>query len=231
MGMLDWAKNEVDIACKREAPDRKPGEWDYGCACYESALKAYESLINDGHSGLSWSLAKQILMRLMDGKPLTPIEDIPENWEESEGLNFGKNNYIQTYQCTRMPSLFKYIDKNGKVTYRDVDRVVCRHTDSDICYHNGLASRIVNEMFPITMPYIPADKPFIVDCYEFLIDEKNGDYDMICFTKLHKPDGEVIDVNRYFAERNGCFEEINHDEMNKRFKKRYYKVMEEDSDK
>lgn len=42
-----WAEREVEIACKHEAPDRKPGEWDYGCACYESALKAFQSLCED----------------------------------------------------------------------------------------------------------------------------------------------------------------------------------------
>lgn len=38
--MLDWAKREVEIACKKENPNRKEGEFDYGCACYESAIKA-----------------------------------------------------------------------------------------------------------------------------------------------------------------------------------------------
>ena len=66
MSMLDWAKKEVEIACKRENPDRKDGEWDYCCACYESALKAYESLCNDGHSGYSFGFTKNILIRLMD---------------------------------------------------------------------------------------------------------------------------------------------------------------------
>lgn len=28
-----WAEDEVAIACRREKPDRKDGEWDYGCAC------------------------------------------------------------------------------------------------------------------------------------------------------------------------------------------------------
>lgn len=41
--MERWAENEVAIACRREKPDRKDGEWDYGCACYESALKALRS--------------------------------------------------------------------------------------------------------------------------------------------------------------------------------------------
>lgn len=68
MNMLDWAKREVELACKRENPDRKPGEWDYGCACYESALKALKSLLEDGHSGFSISLTKQILNRLIDRK-------------------------------------------------------------------------------------------------------------------------------------------------------------------
>ena len=53
MSMLEWAKREVEIACKNENPDRKEGEFDYGCACYEGALKAFKSLCNQGHSGMS----------------------------------------------------------------------------------------------------------------------------------------------------------------------------------
>ena len=45
MSMQTWAEREIQIACERENPDRKDGEFDYGCACYESALKAYKSLI------------------------------------------------------------------------------------------------------------------------------------------------------------------------------------------
>ena len=80
MSMLDWAKREVEIACNKENPDRKEGEFDYGCACYESALKAFESLCDDGHSGCSIGFTKAILNRLIDGMPLTPIEDIDDIW-------------------------------------------------------------------------------------------------------------------------------------------------------
>ena len=45
--MLDWAKREVEIACKKENPNRKESEFDYECACYESALKAFERRIID----------------------------------------------------------------------------------------------------------------------------------------------------------------------------------------
>ena len=53
MKLNDWAENEVRIACELEAPNKKEGEWDYGCACYESALKVFKSLVEDGHSGYS----------------------------------------------------------------------------------------------------------------------------------------------------------------------------------
>ncbi len=45
--LLDWAKREVEIACKKENPSRKESEFDYECACYESALKAFERRIID----------------------------------------------------------------------------------------------------------------------------------------------------------------------------------------
>lgn len=47
MSLREWAQREVALACRREKPDRKEGEFDYGCACYESALKAFDSLLED----------------------------------------------------------------------------------------------------------------------------------------------------------------------------------------
>ena len=78
MNMEDWAKNEIEIACKHERGDKNPKEFDYGCACYESACKAFQSLMEDGHSRTSIGFTKAILNRLIDGKPLTPIEDTPD---------------------------------------------------------------------------------------------------------------------------------------------------------
>ena len=31
MNMLDWAKNEVKLACKKENPDWDGESFDYGC--------------------------------------------------------------------------------------------------------------------------------------------------------------------------------------------------------
>lgn len=70
MSMTEWAKREVEIASKRERGDKPESEWDYGCACYDSALKAFEILCGDGHSGFSIGITKGILCLLgVRGKP------------------------------------------------------------------------------------------------------------------------------------------------------------------
>lgn len=67
MSMMEWAKREVEIASKRERGDKPESECDYGCACYDSALKAFESLCGDDHSGFSIGITKGILNRLIEG--------------------------------------------------------------------------------------------------------------------------------------------------------------------
>lgn len=86
MSMMEWAKREVEIASKRERGDKPESEWDYGCACYDSALKAFESLCGDGHSGFSIGITKGILNRLIERKPFTPIEDT-EEYEERKKMH------------------------------------------------------------------------------------------------------------------------------------------------
>ena len=204
-----WAEREVRLACERENPNRKDGEFDYGCACYESALKAYKSLTEDGHSGFSIMLTKNILNRLIDHKPLTPIEDTNDIWGRIYiSWHLGE---IAKYQCIRMGSLFKYVYADGKVTYHDVDRVLKVVTDKDgneTCWHSGLTNNIIDELFPITMPYMPENEPYKVYCEDFLSDKANGDYDTVGVFYIIKPDGTRVDVNRYFGEIDGSFKEI-----------------------
>ena len=194
MSMIEWAENEVRIACERENPNRKEGEFDYGCACCESALKAYKCLCEDGHSGLSFSITRQILNRLMEDKPLTPIEDCEENWNRLNG--FSKE--IEVYQCKRMSSLFKYIHPDGTVKYSDVDRCVCHDINHPtFCYRSSLANSIVNSMWPITMPYYP-DGTIKVYCEDFLTNKKNGGFDTVGIFYAIKSDGTKINISRFF---------------------------------
>ena len=123
--MQTWAEKEIEIACKRErraSGIENDGDWDYGCACYGSALKAYKSLMGDGHSGFSIGMTKHILNRLIDGKPLTPIEDTPDVWNDILDRN-DEEGYV-CYQCERMSSLFKYVYSDGTVKYKDIDSFI-----------------------------------------------------------------------------------------------------------
>lgn len=220
-----WAEREVEIACKHEAPDRKPGEWDYGCACYESALKAFRSLCEDGHSGFSISMTKFILNRLIEGKPLTFIEDTEDAWSDISDRS-GLRGEIANYQCRRMSSLFKYVYDDGSIKYRDVNRFCGVNVDNpDVSYHSGLIDRVMEEKFPITMPYFPESKPFRVYCEEFLTDRKNGDFDTVGILYVIKPDGERVEINRYFKEGEKDFIEIASCEYEMR-RKMYHELLE-----
>ena len=111
MSMYEWAEQECRLACKKENPnfDFDSDDFDYGCSCYKSALKAYKSLMRDGHSGTSFSFARNILERLMRHEPLTPIMDDDFEggnliYDDEDLTSMGLKSEIQ---CPRMSSLFR----------------------------------------------------------------------------------------------------------------------------
>jgi len=61
------------------------------------------------------------------------------------------------------------------------------------------------------MPYIQ-DKPFKVNCEEFITDTKNGDFDTVGVLSIVKPNGKWVDVKRYFKEENNRFVSIPYEE-------------------
>jgi hypothetical protein len=71
------------------------------------------------------------------------------------------------------------------------------------------------------MPYYPEDKPIEVYCYEFLFDEKNGDFDTVAIKHINKPSLiEPLIVNRYFKEVDGEWREIYYSEYMSRLENR-----------
>lgn len=215
MNMLEWAKNEIAIASKRERGNKPENEWDYGCVCYDSALKAFESLLGDGHSGMSISFTKNILNRLIDGKPLTPIEDTEDMWNYAHDKKDGS----KCYQCKRMSSLFKDVARDGSVSYSDVNRYYCTNEENPhVSWHNGFVAKIYDEMYPLTLPYMPNSRPDVIVCDELLTDRKNGDYDTIAILYIKRANGEKVEVNRYFKENDVSFTEISLEEYEERQK-------------
>ena len=219
MSMIEWAENEVKLACKRENPDWDGESFDYGCGCYQSALKAYKSLCEDGHSGMSFSITRNILTRLMNSLPLMPIEDTEDAW--GNVIDDHDVEFTQ-YQCKRCGSLFKKVFTNGKVEYSDVSRAYCIDIDTKDTF-NCFVEKIIDDMFPITMPYYPPIYKYKVYIKDFIAKGYFGDTTdfntravLYCIT----PEGEKVEINRYFADSpyNNRMEEITTGEYLERIK-------------
>lgn len=196
--MKTWAENEIELAIKKQT-SKEDFMDGYVKMCFESALEAYKVLCAQGHSGMSIHITQGILNRLIDGKPLTAIEDTPDVWTESRT----EKNGTKHFQCNRMPSLFKTVDKNGNVIYDDIHRVVCKSVDNDnICYSSLLVSDVIDGMYPLEMPYFPADRSYVV-----LVEEANCYKHLISVTT---PECEVVSINRYFDDKG---EEISEEEF------------------
>ena len=228
MGTYTWAEQECRLACKQENPnfDFDSDDFDYGCSCYKSALKAYKSLAEDGHSGMSFSFTRDILERLMRHEPLTPITDDDFNggnylYPDEQLVSMGLKSDIQ---CPRMSSLFRKETVDGKVTYFDIDRSYCVNVERPSDTFSSSASNIVDELFPIKMPYLPERGKYKVYVQTFLTDRKHGGFDTQGVLYLITPDGKRIDINRFYTEKNGKMVEISIDEYEELLSKRLDKI-------
>lgn len=226
MSMYSWAEQECRLACKKENPDFDfdSDDFDYGCSCYKSALKAYKCLMDDNHSGMSFSFTRGILERLMRESPLTPITDEDFFINSGESLctddDLVSRGLKSEIQCPRMSSLFRTETIDGKVIYKDVNRSYCVDIERPSDTYSSGAERIVDEMFPIQMPYAPDMEKYKVYVQTFLTDSKNGDFDTRGIFYLTTPDGKRIDVNRFYTEKSGKMVEISKDEYDELLAKR-----------
>ena len=215
-GIEKWAEEEIRLACNING--------EYARACYNSAIRAYKSLLKDGHSGASIYLTHEILNRLIDMKPLTAIEDVPEVWNDIS-MRKSDEGTVEQYQCKRMSSLFKDVYDDGTVKFTDVDRVSCIDiANPTISWHCRLGDNIVDELFPIEMPYYPTKDPYKLYKEDFLVDHENGDYDTQGFFYLITPYGDKIEVNKFYKEQDGEWVEIEVEEYNDRKTKNKYLI-------
>lgn len=174
-----WALNELRIIINEM---KEKGEYDdYSIAPYKTGYKLFKTLLNDTLCVDSKQKRNSIdlLLNLSKGMPLTPIKDESDVWKlvyDSNGNN-NLNNRItrafysdevysslfgdidKVYICKRYTNLHKKVYKDGKIVFSDCSRVVDleypEQTDPLYTGYNGLVLRIMDQMYPITMPYIP----------------------------------------------------------------------------
>ena len=224
--MYKSAETECRIACKKENPDFDfdSDAFDYGCSCYKSALKAYKSLCEDGHSGNSFGVTKNILIRLMENQPLTPIT-------EDDFFDISRSDHEQVFQCSRMPSLFKTVKDDGTIVYDDIDRAyfIDIENPSDT-YNSGTA--FLNEMFPITLPYYPVKGKYRIYEQTFLTDKSHGDFDTKGILYMLTPDNKRIDLNIYKTESDdGGWKLITKEEYDELLSRRIDKLSDKIADR
>lgn len=232
---LSWAEHEVELAIEREHEfERKDAEehgkkydtkgFSYGVAIYKSALKAYKSLLKDGHSGMSWSFTREVLIRLMKHRPLTPLQGTDDEW-----VNVLKDE--DWYQNRRCSSMFKRVCSDGTVKYTDNDYIVCIDDENGNSHNFGLLNDEVYSRWPITFPYMPSEKPYKV--YDRTFDSVNaerGCFDTVACLRIEEPDGTVHAVNKFWKEVDNHFEEITKEEYDLRLESYMNKLEERGSD-
>lgn len=218
MSMSEWAAEEVRIACEREratiteTDDADPTAQEYAESCYQSALKAYQSLCGDGHSGMSFNITAGILKRLCSGYPLTPIEDVDDVWE----LVNETPDKID-YQCRRMYSLFKTVSKkDGSAYFHDIDRFLCVDPKG-VTYTNNFINQQLSKLYPLTLPYMPEGK-FLVKTFDFATNANPGEFDTILIRSVKEPNGQEVLLNLCFKETENGFEQIQLKEYEERYK-------------
>lgn len=186
MSMTEWAEREIAAACKRENPNWDGKSFDYGCSCYQSALKAYKSLMSDGHSGFSFSMTRNILKKLLDEIPLSPITDSDFFIKEGKSIrsletdeSLRKRGLKSHIQCPRRSSLFREEDLEGNVRYKDIERYYCINAENPSDTFSSNTADFIDELYPITMPYMPSSTAFKVYVREWLTDKTHGDFDVV----------------------------------------------------
>lgn len=195
MKQSERAKYEVELAKKKVMEDEDDFN-GYLCACFDSALEAFEVLCKQGHSGMSIGITKDILNKLIEGEPLTAIEDTPDVWSEVRSAEDGSTHY----QCKRCSKLFKKVFPDGIVKYEYIDSVTGIDAITGATYSSGLIRNAYGEICPIKMPFNPPKDKAYVYTADFSFDKKNGDSDTIAVLYIQKGKEhiKINDINRFF---------------------------------
>lgn len=196
-----WAEREVQIILDAlEKDGAKETEKDV----YRAALTTYNNLLDNLEDEAMLEPIKAVMMTLMLGEPLTPIEDVEDDWMFVEGGDPGPNSPLPgytIYQNKRRHTLFKKHEVDGDkecIKFSDVGRAVCVDLNSAENYEGGFGLSIFDFMHPITMPYSPRGQVRIFTEDFKYHEEYEGDYDTYAIAYFRYPDGYMEEVKRFF---------------------------------
>lgn len=132
--LVEWAKNELDRIGDKDDEMQQ--------LMNSQILQIVELFASHGHSGFSASYALNIITRLLDWKPITPLTGDDSEWNE-----IGDNEY----QNNRCYSIFK---KNGQA-YNVSGKSFSDDGGKTWWTRGGIDGSRVNITFPYTVPSEP----------------------------------------------------------------------------
>lgn len=100
-------------------------------------------------------------------------------------------------------------------TMDDYDREYCIdvNDEHEIPLSTGLATMLIHELYPISLPYIPSTKKFLVYMDRFLTDVNYGDYDTVAILGIRTLEGDKLDIKRYYKDTDDGMVEITEQEF------------------
>lgn len=208
--LKEWAKREIELAKNHNEGDEgfeaMKGELDKH---YDAAFEAFCQFVDVTHGLDKPGIVKTIFTQLLHEDTLSPIEDNEDVWSFAEGFDpaTGNDNPGWTiYQCKRRPALFKkvtYDRKTGEkdgVKFSDTGRYICIDINTEQMYTGGIGPAILDEMFPISMPYSPLGKIKIFTDHFKCHEDFDGDFDTVGILYFRMPDGQMKEIRRCFKE-------------------------------
>lgn len=206
----EWANKEAEHVAKYVT--MKYGNNIPMTKCYETvvneAVKIFNELEDLQHTEESKVMIKRFLSRLIEDKPLSPIEDEDDMWDEvgDNPVRTGEDSEVKLYINKRLRSLYRREVRDIKKdvltekTYHDSTRVTCVNIINGEEVILSPVNDYVDEYFPIKFPYFPTDK-YVVEVIMF--NHKNpledGGEDTISIETIIDPDHRVTFPGAYYA--------------------------------
>lgn len=146
MDRKEWAKEEIELFNVDKTEKER--------ALANDALNIYLSLSKYAKDSEDFDYIKGILDMLFAKEPMTEVEDTEDSWEL-----FDESEQESIYTHKRLEYLQKIVTADGKVFYSDTNRVIVGGASFG-CGGVLLPTirAVVDILYPITFPYVSADK-------------------------------------------------------------------------
>jgi hypothetical protein len=185
----------------------------------DDAVSMFKVLFSKHQSKQHLVLVKGLLNRMTSGLPLSPI-----TMEDFDNTVASEIRGELKHTCARYEALTATKKSEGtEFTYSDSKRVVFydqslinqEETSSivDILHsranYPSIALKLVDDLFPITLPYMPGDTYEVFgSSYSFKL-AKGGEPDLVEIDFIKTPNGQLVKVDQYYRKtRDGKYVEV-----------------------